>query len=237
MAQFLLFDLAGAMAAWGEIAVGERRSTWDRPSKTAVLGLVAAAFGHPRDAENAHRALADGLGFGVLVREAGSVLRDFHTAQVPPGKTVYATRRAELGADKLGTIVSWRDYRCDAWATAVLWRHDDVGPALDEIRDRLALPHFTPYLGRRSCPLGAPLRARVVSADGIAAALAADTLPEWAGALAPGGRLYWDADMPPPGVAPVPLRSTVRRDALVSRQRHQFADRREAEAAWPTGEA
>lgn len=236
MAAFLLFDLAGAMAAWGEIAVGERRGSWDRPSKSAVLGLVAGALGYTRDREDDHRALADGLGFGLLVREAGAPLRDFHTAQVPPGDARHPTRRAELAAPKLGTIVSWRDYRCEPWVTVALWRVGNVAPPLERLAEALARPYFAPYLGRKSCPLGAPLRPRVIEADGLSAAFAGDAPPSWTETAtdAP-GLIYWDAhrDAAPPGAVPVAKRIVTRRDGLASRTRHQFADRPEAEADWP----
>lgn len=235
MPAFLLFDLAGAMSAWGEIAVGERRGSWDRPSKSAVLGLVAGALGYTREREDDHHALDEGLGFGLLLRRTGETLRDFHTAQVPPGDTRHVTRRAELAAPKLGTIVSWRDYLCEGWATAALWRAGEGAPALDRLAASLARPHFVPYLGRKSCPLGAPLRARVVEAEGLAEAFAADSPPPWLDRPDAGearARLYWDVAPPPPGIAPVAEREIVRRDALGSRVRHQFAERREAEAGW-----
>jgi CRISPR system Cascade subunit CasD len=234
MPSFLLFDLVGAMSAWGEIAVGERRGTWDRPSKSAVLGLLAGALGYTRDREDDHRALAEGLGFGVLLFRSGAPLRDFHTAQVPPGDVRYVTRRAELAAPRLGTIVSRRDYLCEGWATAALWRASEGAPALAYLADSLAHPHFIPYLGRKSCPLGAPLRPRVVEAAGLATAFAADDSPAWM--LSKGetvsARLYWDVEPEPPGAVPVADREIVRRDGLASRARHQFLERREAEASW-----
>lgn len=235
MPAFLLFDLAGAMSAWGEIAVGERRGSWGRPSKSAVLGLVAGALGYTREQEPDHRALDAGLGFGLLLRRAGATLRDFHTAQVPPGDARYATRRSELAAPRLGTIVSWRDYLCEGWATAALWRSGEGAPPLERIAESLARPHFTPYLGRKSCPLGTPLRPRVIQAEGLAAAFADDVPPPWFAAPAGGeahARLYWDVAPPPPGILPVADREVVRRDALGSRTRHQFAERREAEGGW-----
>jgi CRISPR system Cascade subunit CasD len=234
MPSFLLFDLAGAMSAWGEIAVGERRGSWDRPSKSAVLGLLAGALGYTRRSEDDHRALAEGLGFGVLLRRVGAQLRDFHTVQVPPGTGRYVTRRAELAAPKLGTIVSWRDYLCEGFATAALWRAGDGAPALAHLAESLAHPHFIPYLGRKSCPLGAPLRPRVIEAAGLAAAFAADDPPPWMSAkdVSVSARLYWDIEPEPPGEVPVADRKIVRRDGFASRARHQFRERWEAEAGW-----
>ena len=45
MLNFLIFQLYGQMAAWGEIAVGEYRPSRDYPSKSALIGMVAAGFG------------------------------------------------------------------------------------------------------------------------------------------------------------------------------------------------
>ena len=47
MPDFLTFALAAPLAAMGEIAVGERRGSWDRPGRSAVLGLIAAVLGSP----------------------------------------------------------------------------------------------------------------------------------------------------------------------------------------------
>ena len=47
----LLFRLYGPLASWGEIAVGESRHTAVYPSKSALLGLLAASLGIRRDEE------------------------------------------------------------------------------------------------------------------------------------------------------------------------------------------
>ena len=122
MTEYLMFQLYGPMAAWGDIAVGEMRPSYTHPSKSAVLGLVAAALGIKREQEEIHRKLSDGYCFAVLVKRAGVPLSDYHTVQVPPSGTgrnrrVFATRRDEiiaLSRDDLKTILSKRDYRMDA---------------------------------------------------------------------------------------------------------------------------
>ena len=58
--RFLLFTLYAPMGSFGEIAVGERRMSWARPGRSAVLGLVAAAQGIERTDEAAHQRAGGG---------------------------------------------------------------------------------------------------------------------------------------------------------------------------------
>ena len=105
---FLTCVLAAPIGAMGALAVGERRGTWDRPGRSAVLGLVAACLGIEREDEDAHQALETGYGLALRVERLGPVLADYHTAQVPPARRgrVFRTRREELAAPDLGTIGS-----------------------------------------------------------------------------------------------------------------------------------
>src|SRR6056297_3475917 len=96
--KYLVFRLYGPLSAWGGIAVGESRHSAVYPSKSALLGLLAAALGIRRDEEARQAALAAGYQFAVKVLRTGSLLRDYHTTQVPDsaGKLVYRTRCDEL---------------------------------------------------------------------------------------------------------------------------------------------
>ncbi|KDU24936.1 CRISPR-associated Cas5 domain protein [Escherichia coli 3-267-03_S4_C2] len=42
MSQYLIFQLHGPMASWGVDAPGEVRHTHELPSRSALLGLLAA---------------------------------------------------------------------------------------------------------------------------------------------------------------------------------------------------
>ena len=113
--RFLAFTLAAPLASFGAIAVGERRPSWDRPAKSAVLGLVAGALGVTRDDADAHRALADDFLYAVRVedfdqRAPGRPFTDYHTAQTAPSKRGrrFATRRDELSVQDRETILTRR---------------------------------------------------------------------------------------------------------------------------------
>ncbi|MGR9000278.1 MAG: type I-E CRISPR-associated protein Cas5/CasD [Gammaproteobacteria bacterium] len=163
----LLFRLYGPMASWGEIAVGENRHTANYPSKSALLGLLGAALGIKREDEDRQRQLQDGYALAVESFSAGHLLRDYHTAQVPDsvGKFAYRTRRDELvlGKERLGTILSSREYRCDALALVAVRSLAEAPFSLAEIKEKLLKPVFHLYLGRKSCPLAAPLNPQLLT--------------------------------------------------------------------------
>lgn len=167
---FLVFRLSGPMSAYGEITVGERRSVWNEPSKSAVLGFIAGALGWSRDQTDNHQRLEEGLGFAVRVDAVGTPMRDYHTAQAPRTRKglSWPTRRDELAdRDNLNTVLSERSYRLEAVHTVALWKKDVTGPSLSDLADDLTFPQFAPSLGRKACPLGEPAFARVVTTDGL----------------------------------------------------------------------
>jgi CRISPR system Cascade subunit CasD len=175
VAAFLTFALVAPLASFGAIAVGERRPTWDRPARSAVLGLVGACLGVEREDDAGQAALAGDYGVALLCHAPGRLLADYHTAQVPParGKRRFATRAQELAAPDLSTILSRRDYRTGAWHLGALWvRGQAPCWPLEAIVTAMRTPGFVPYLGRKSCPLGLPLHPLLDDAPDPGTALA-----------------------------------------------------------------
>ena len=239
MPEFLTFALVAPMASFGSIAVGERRGSWARPGRSAVLGLVGACLGVQRDDDAGQAALAACYGVALLCREAGTLLADYHTAQVPPTQRNrrFSTRAAELRAPDQNTILSRRDYRTGAWHLACVWVR---GPAprwsLPKIVAAMHEPVFTPYLGRKSCPLGLPLAPDIVEAEHAPAALLdrdengreATLRPQWLPRGTPSRTITLDADDTPAEDPRLrPTRVETRRDQPRSRHRWQFDLRRE----------
>src|SRR4051794_6914258 len=104
----LAFTLYAPLASMGDIAVGERRGGFDRPARSAVLGLVAAALGLERHDEAGHAALDRSYGLAQRVRTGGTLLEDYHTVQAPQAdrKARWATRRDALASPRLETLLS-----------------------------------------------------------------------------------------------------------------------------------
>ncbi|MFE9796004.1 type I-E CRISPR-associated protein Cas5/CasD [Streptomyces goshikiensis] len=80
MTHVLLIRLAGPLQSWGLVSRFTRRDTHSRPTKSAVIGLCAAALGLDRTADLAAEdlPLAE-LRFGVRADRPGVPVRDYHT--------------------------------------------------------------------------------------------------------------------------------------------------------------
>ncbi len=180
MARYLLFRLYGPMCSWGEIAVGESRHTADRPSRSALLGLLGAALGVPRSDDEGQQALSASWRFGLKLLSAGTLLRDYHTVQAPrkERKVVHRTRREELGtATVVNTLLSSREYRLDSISLIAVESTPEARWTLEELQSALRTPRFTLYLGRKSCPLAVPLAPQLIDAPELRTALDAPQLP------------------------------------------------------------
>lgn len=128
----LLLRLAGPMQAWGTDSKFDIRRTGREPSKSGVIGLVAAALGIPRQDQASLQKLA-ALRFGVRVDREGVMMRDFQMARLE--KVSYVTHRY---------------YLADAVFVAGL--ESDDPELLEQIKQALLAPAFPLYLGHRSCP-------------------------------------------------------------------------------------
>ena len=212
MAEHLVFTLSATLAAMGDLAGHERRGSWTWPGRSAVLGLLAAAQGLRRDGEFA---ALDALQVAVAVFEPGQPLRDYHTVQTVPTAAVRRPQSRPAALAKAGqganTTITLRDYR-----SGVLFGVCVTGEGLVQLAEALERPVFQLYLGRKSCPLSAPLAPQLVEAESPEAALAHLRLPPWhRGAVA---RILFAADGPAD-------RIETRHDAALDRGRWHFAAR------------
>lgn len=133
----LLLRLAGPLQAWGTSSRYAYRFTDRAPSKSAIIGLLAAALGRRRS-EPIEDLL--GLRFGIRVDQPGSVVRDFQTARALD--------------ESYALPLSYRYYLGDAVFVAAVEGEDAL---IDGLHNAIHRPAFPLYLGRRSCPPAAPL--------------------------------------------------------------------------------
>ncbi|MFD9208715.1 type I-E CRISPR-associated protein Cas5/CasD [Streptomyces sioyaensis] len=131
--------LAGPLQSWGASSRFVRRTTESAPTKSGVIGLLAAAQGIDRN-DDAGLARLASLRFAVRIDQPGTRQRDFQTAHhAVTGKAMPLTERI---------------YLCDAVFVAAVEGDEHL---ISELRDALRAPIYLPYLGRRSCPPAQPL--------------------------------------------------------------------------------
>lgn len=152
----LLLRLGGPLQSWGDRSVFNRRDTRPEPTKSGVLGLLAAAAGRPR--EEPLGELLD-LRMGVRVDQPGTLLRDYHTVSDYRGRPLPQAGVSAKGLQKPTspakfTHVTQRFYLQDALFLAAL-----QGPAsfVHALADAVKHPAFPLALGRRSCAPTQPL--------------------------------------------------------------------------------
>lgn len=160
MGQYLVFQLHGPMASWGVDAPGEVRHSHELPSRSALLGLLAAALGIRRDEEERLNNINQHYSFLLCASKNPRWARDYHTVQMPKEvrKACYFSRRDELNdPELLSALISRRDYYTDAWWMVAIAPTPDAPYSLEQLRDALQYPLFPLYLGRKSHPLALPL--------------------------------------------------------------------------------
>jgi len=130
----LLLLLEGPFQSWGAGSRNSHRGTERRPTKSGVIGLLAAALGRSRE---------DPLGdlrelqFAVRIDEPGAVTTDYQTTLAPDGES----------------LISHRDYLTGAVFVAALHGPEDT---IERVAAALQEPMFALFLGRKACTLSSP---------------------------------------------------------------------------------
>jgi CRISPR system Cascade subunit CasD len=134
----LLLRLAAPLQSWGHDDKFERRGTMREPTKSGVIGMLAAALGIERGDEARLKELS-ALRFGVRIDQPGQLLHDYHAAHIwdkdGNPKTSYITNRY---------------YLSDAVFLAGFEGAD--GDMMRELEFAVRNPVYPLFLGRRSCP-------------------------------------------------------------------------------------
>ena len=166
----LLLRLAAPIQSWGDSSAFNRRDTAGQPTKSGVVGLLAAAQGRARTDPIAD--LCE-LSFGVRVDQAGTQLRDYHTVSDYRGIPLPSASLNAKGVQKPTgpakyTHVTQRFYLQDAVFLAAV---RGPGALIDALRDAVQNPAFPLALGRRSCVPTQPLLLADAAQPTITAAL------------------------------------------------------------------
>lgn len=176
MAEWLVICLRGPFASFADSSGNTTRKTGDMPSRSALIGLAAAALGIAREDQARQTELAEALVTASALIAPGSILTDFHTFQSLHESARGAATRADALArrDYLETAITRRDYRTDAvWQAAYRLSSEPGYFSLAELSAAFVEPLFALYIGRRSCPPSHPLNPRIISTEDVREAFTA----------------------------------------------------------------
>lgn len=139
----LLLRLAAPLQSWGQDSKFETRKTNREPTKSGIIGLLAASLGIRREEPDRLKMLQS-LRCGVRVDREGVLLVDFH-----------AVHKEGKAAKDNASYITYRHYLADAVFLVGLESGDEA--LLNELQNALRHPEFPLFLGRRSCPPTLPL--------------------------------------------------------------------------------
>ena len=132
----LLLRFAGPFQSWGSASRFSVRKTEREPTKSGIIGFIAAAMGLERDQPIDEFV---NIRYGVRIDQIGEVFRDFHTARTSDGSQAF---------------ISSRYYLADAVFLIGIEGDDSL---LKEVDKAIKNPVFPLFLGRRSCPPVGPI--------------------------------------------------------------------------------
>ncbi len=139
----ILLRLAAPLQAWGSSSKFNIRTTEREPTKSGVIGIIAAALGIQRNDDPKKLIPLAEMRFGVRVEREGKLMKDFHMVR-------------EIKEGKLkDSHVTTRYYLSDAVFLAAF--ESDDRELLKQIRDAVLNPVYPMFLGRRSCPVTLPV--------------------------------------------------------------------------------
>lgn len=134
----LILRLAGPMQSWGTTSRFDQRDTGKEPSKSGVIGLLAAALGIDRENWTDLEPLTQ-LKMAVRHDRPGVLKRDYQTAQ-----NIISADRSKVHE----TAVTTRDYLADAVFLVAL--EDEDRALLERAQTALQNPAWPLALGRKS---------------------------------------------------------------------------------------
>jgi len=164
----LLLRLVGPMQSWGTTSRFDQRDTGKEPSKSGVIGLLAAAMGINRDNWTDLEPLIH-LSMGARHDRSGMLNRDYQTAGCAETDSII---KADGTPSKDG-VVSQRFYLADA-AFLVALEGDDRA-LLEKSNAKLKDPTWPLALGRKSYVPSEPIWIE----NGVQNAPLRDVLRRW----------------------------------------------------------
>jgi CRISPR system Cascade subunit CasD len=166
----LTLYLRAPFQSWGASSKFGDRGTIDAPTRSGLLGLIAAACGIDKNDEESDRKWLDRaatLSLSVLAFRRGDRMTDYHTVGArydkdDPWQRRMIPTKAEDGKPKNYATETHRDYLVDSVFGAIITGDDAL---VDEMATGLANPVWGVWLGRKSCIPTEPILVGVFNSD------------------------------------------------------------------------
>lgn len=164
MRKFLVLQLKGVMQAWGTHTYEDFRPSSIFPTRSAIIGLLGSCLGIERDDIDAREKLNSSIQIDICSLNSGKVqkIEDFHT--------ILDARKVD-GNPRKDAIISKREYLCDAHFLLFVSLKYGARVSLLDIEMAVKKPIFTPFLGRKSCPITLPLFKQHIEASSLIEAI------------------------------------------------------------------
>ena len=171
--RYLALYLRAPLQSWGASSKFGDRGTIAAPTRSGLLGLIAAACGIDKNDEaRDHIWLADAakLSLTILAFRRGDRMTDYHTVGArydkdDPWQRRMIPTKAEDGKPKNYATETHRDYLMDSVFGAVISGDDAL---VDEMAEGLSDPVWGVWLGRKSCIPTEPILVGVFDSDATA---------------------------------------------------------------------
>jgi len=183
----LSFYIDGPLQSWGASSKFQYRETNGFPTKSAIVGLVAAAMGidkHGVDETGQLKPLvASSFSVVKLPKPIAPVtrLQDFHTVGGGYDKkaSLYQKQSIPVKASgaPFGTVITRRSYLGDAAFAVLLESEDDA--FLEQVHAALLNPVWGVWFGRKSCLPATPLSPQIADTRQGALDALLSFLPDW----------------------------------------------------------
>ncbi len=133
------------LSAYGLQTFDVHRRANHFPTRSAIIGLLAAALGITRKEQGRLFELSESVQVAVQVNNAGEKIMDYHTVQ---------NFRSPQGKIQKGVKPTYREYWCDSEYTFAITASEQL---IKQLTYAVKAPQFTLFQGRKSCPLTRPL--------------------------------------------------------------------------------
>ena len=138
--------LASPLQSFGNEATFSHRTTELYPTKSLIVGMLAASLGYRRDDSRINQ--LNNLQIARRIEQPGKVLTDFQTVEFKPD-----TRK-----------LTYRNYLQDGVFIVAISAHDKT---IDKLKYALLHPKFQLYIGRRSNPIAGVLKINEFDDDAL----------------------------------------------------------------------